>query len=177
MAYARYRYRPSGRMSRRELAVMVAIGLSLAVASGRASTHAAPHPPVADAAAAPSPVAAQAIAYARRQLGKPYVWGGTGPYGFDCSGLVYAAYRSAGVILPRTTEAEWAGLRHITRAQLQPGDLIEYAGSDGTVSDPGHVVMYLGGGMVIQAYATGYPVMLTPLADVQAGGLTGYVRP
>jgi cell wall-associated NlpC family hydrolase len=66
--------------------------------------------------------------FAMHQRGKPYEWGGTGPYGFDCSGLVYAAYRSRGVILPRTTYG-MLGSRHlvrITRAQARPGDLAFY---------------------------------------------------
>lgn len=66
--------------------------------------------------------------FAMHQRGKPYEWGGTGPYGFDCSGLVYAAYRSRGVTLPRTTYG-MLGSRHlvrITKAQARPGDLAFY---------------------------------------------------
>lgn len=118
-----------------------------------------------------------AVAFARRQLGHPYVWGGTGPGGFDCSGLVYEAWRAAGVTIPRTTFEQWPALRHISRSDLRPGDLIFYAGSDGSQANPGHVVMYVGGGWVIQAFETGVPVELTPLAQVDAGELTGYARP
>ena len=121
--------------------------------------------------------AAAAIAYAKAQLGKPYVWGGTGPDGYDCSGLVMMAWRAAGVDIPRTSEAQWAALPHITAAQAQPGDLIFYAGSDGTLSSPGHVVMYLGGGQVIQAYMTGTPIEISTLAFMGASGLVGYARP
>lgn len=63
--------------------------------------------------------------YALRQRGKPYIWGDTGPSGFDCSGLVFAAYRAAGVILPRTTTgmlASWRLVR-ISRSQARRGDL------------------------------------------------------
>jgi cell wall-associated NlpC family hydrolase len=66
--------------------------------------------------------------YAIHQRGKPYEWGGTGPRGFDCSGLVYAAYRSRGLILPRTTYGMLAS-RHLVRiraAQARPGDLAFY---------------------------------------------------
>lgn len=140
---------------------------------------------VADAAgrpaARPRPAhaarAGVAIAYARRQLGRPYEWGGTGPGGYDCSGLVYEAWRAAGVAIPRTTFKAWPALRHIGRSYLRPGDLIFYAGSDGSQGNPGHVVMYIGGGWVIQAFETGTNVMLTRLADVTAGPLTGYARP
>jgi cell wall-associated NlpC family hydrolase len=178
--YARRYYRPrsSGRMSGKELAVVVAIGL-LAATSGRTLVHDAGHAPavvVADAAQ-PTPAAARAIAYARAQLGKAYEWGGTGPHGFDCSGLVMMAWRSAGVDIARTTFTQWDTLRHIPASDLRPGDLIYYAGSDGTVSNPGHVVMYLGGGMVIQAYATGYPIRINSLASMGTGELTGYARP
>ena len=120
--------------------------------------------------------AATAIAYAKAQLGKPYVWGGTGPDGYDCSGLVLMAWRSAGVDIPRTSQAQWAGLQHITAAQAQPGDLIFYAGADGTMSAPGHVVMFLGGGQVIQAYSTGTPIQISALASMTSSGLVGYAR-
>jgi cell wall-associated NlpC family hydrolase len=126
---------------------------------------------------APDRAARVAIAYARAQLGKPYVWGGTGPDGFDCSGLTYMAYRSAGIHIARTSQDQWATLPHITGSQLRPGDLIFYKGSDGTITSPGHVVLYIGGGRVIQAYAAGTPIEITLLADMQAGDLTGYARP
>ena len=74
--------------------------------------------------------------FAMHQHGKPYEWGGTGPYGFDCSGLVYAAYRSRGVILPRTTYGMLASrhLIRISKAQARPGDLAFYGS--------GHVELY-----------------------------------
>jgi cell wall-associated NlpC family hydrolase len=170
------------RSSPREILMVAGAAAAAALYAGHAAAgaHAASKPPAAvqDAVQA-APAAVQAIAYAKAQLGCPYQWGGTGPCsaGYDCSGLVWAAYRSAGVAIPRTSEAQWAGLPHITAAQLEPGDLILYAGSDGTATDPGHVVMYIGDGTVIQAFTTGTNVMLTPLADVQAGPLTGYARP
>jgi cell wall-associated NlpC family hydrolase len=106
-----------------------------------------------------------AIAYAVAQLGKPYIWGGTGPAGFDCSGLVMMAYEAAGISLPRTTfEQVQAGAAVASVSELQPGDLLFTAGSDGTATDPGHVGMYLGDGLVIQAASTGLPIMTTPLA-------------
>ena len=79
---------------------------------------------------------ANAWKYAMQQRGKPYEWGGTGPDGFDCSGLVYAAYRSRGVILPRTTYGMLASphLVRISKAQARPGDLAFYG--------PGHVELY-----------------------------------
>jgi cell wall-associated NlpC family hydrolase len=105
------------------------------------------------------------IAYAVAQLGKPYIWGGTGPTGYDCSGLVMMAYRAAGISIPRTTfQQVLVGTPVYGMNQLQPGDLLFTAGSDGTPTDPGHVGMYIGSGLVIEAPQTGEPTMITPLA-------------
>jgi cell wall-associated NlpC family hydrolase len=105
-----------------------------------------------------------AISYAIRQLGKPYLWGGTGPQGYDCSGLVMMAYQAAGISLPRTTFQQVnVGTPVYSLNDLQPGDLLFTAGSDGTAEDPGHVGMYIGSGLVIQAPETGEPIMITPL--------------
>jgi cell wall-associated NlpC family hydrolase len=106
-----------------------------------------------------------AIAYAVAQLGKPYLWGGTGPAAFDCSGLVMMAHRAAGISIPRTTfQQVLVGTPVYGISQLAPGDLLFSAGSDGTASNPGHVGMYIGAGLVIEAPETGEPVMITPLA-------------
>jgi cell wall-associated NlpC family hydrolase len=121
---------------------------------------------------APSHAAAQAIAYARAQLGRPYLWGGTGPYAFDCSGLVMKAYRSAGVDIARTSQAQWATERHVSSPQ--PGDLVFFAGSDGTMTDPGHVGIVIGHGQMIEAYATGYPVRV---ASWHRSDLVGFTAP
>ena len=118
-----------------------------------------------------------AVRYAEAQLGKPYEWGGTGPDAYDCSGLAMMAERAAGISIPRTSQEQWAALPHITRGQLRPGDLVFYAGSDGTVTDPGHVVIYIGHGDVIQAYAQGVPIEVSSLASMGAGQLTGYAQP
>jgi cell wall-associated NlpC family hydrolase len=112
---------------------------------------------------AASAAAATAIAFALRQVGKPYEWGAAGPGAYDCSGLVYAAYAAAGVAIGRTT-FEWRqdGPR-VPLTGLRPGDLIFYPGSDGTRQNPGHVVMYLGGGQVVQAPQTGEDVQVDRL--------------
>jgi cell wall-associated NlpC family hydrolase len=77
------------------------------------------------------------ITFAEQQLGKPYLWGGTGPDAFDCSGLVMMAYRAAGINIARTSQAQWATETRIPASQVQPGDLVFFAGSDGTVTNPG----------------------------------------
>jgi len=107
--------------------------------------------------------AAIAIAFAKAQLGKPYCWGGAGPACFDCSGLVFAAYAAAGIHLARTTFQWQQDGPQVPLSQIQPGDLLLSAGSDGTPTSPGHVVMYLGGGQVIQAPQTGENVQIDPL--------------
>jgi cell wall-associated NlpC family hydrolase len=153
--------------------VAIAGALLLGGAGAKGAAH-HPHPAAAHPAAA-NGTAAQVITFARDQLGKPYLWGGTGPGAFDCSGLAMEAYASAGITIDRTSQQQWATLPHVT--SLRPGDLIFYAGADGTVSSPGHVVIYIGGGKVIQAYATGWPVMVSSLSSMNAGALTGYARP
>ena len=104
---------------------------------------------------------ATAIAFAEQQLGKPYQWGGTGPDAFDCSGLVMEAYRAAGIDIPRTSEEQWIWGPRVPASQVQPGDLAFFAGSDGTRASPGHVGIVIGGGFMIEAYATGFPVRVS----------------
>lgn len=109
----------------------------------------------------PNAAVATAIAYADRQLGKPYQWGGTGPDAFDCSGLVMMAYRAAGIYLARTSQQQWATEKHVPASQVRPGDLVFFAGSDGTPTAPGHVALVIGGGKMIEAYATGFPIRIS----------------
>lgn len=111
---------------------------------------------------------AGAVAYAERELGVPYVWGGASPSGFDCSGLVSWAYAQIGVSVPHYTGAIWSSFPHVSMSQLQPGDLILYYGIE-------HVAMYIGGGMVVQAPHTGAFVENTPLSAM--GPADGAVRP
>jgi cell wall-associated NlpC family hydrolase len=104
-----------------------------------------------------------AASFAESQLGKPYCWGGQGPGCFDCSGLTFAAYAAAGLHIARTTYQWRQDGPQIPLSQIQPGDLLFSAGSDGTPTNPGHVVMYLGGGQVIQAPQTGEDVQIDPI--------------
>lgn len=187
IAYRRYpyprrryypRYRRSGRVSGAELAAGAAV-LALLLGGGHAitTTHGHHHPSVADAMPGPSRAAAEAIAYARRQIGKPYAWGGTGPYSYDCSGLVMMAWRAAGVDIARTSQEQWATLRHIPASQVRPGDLVFFPGSDGTWAAPGHVALVISKTRMIQAYATGTPIEISPLNGDGAGGIVGFARP
>jgi cell wall-associated NlpC family hydrolase len=106
---------------------------------------------------------AAAIAFATDQLGKPYQWGATGPDAFDCSGLVFAAYAAAGISIARTTFGWRQDGPQIPLSQIRPGDLLFSAGSDGTTTNPGHVVMYLGNDQVVQAPQAGETVQVDPL--------------
>ena len=103
---------------------------------------------------------ATAITYAEQQLGKPYLWGGTGPDAFDCSGLVMMAYRAAGSTsrAPRSSSGPPSAC---PASQAQPGDLVFFAGADGTPTSPGHVGLVIGNGKMIEAYATGFPVRIS----------------
>jgi len=121
---------------------------------------------------APTQAVAAAISFAEQQLGKPYLWGGTGPDAFDCSGLVMMAYRAAGISIARTSEAQWATETRVPASQVQPGDLVFFAGADGTVTNPGHVALVIGGGKMIEAYATGFPIRVASYANRGAIGFT-----
>ena len=114
--------------------------------------------------------AGKAVAFAYAQLGKPYVWGATGPDSYDCSGLAQAAWASAGVSIPRTTYDMWAALPHISSSSLQPGDLLFYAGES-------HVSIYVGGGYIIDAPQTGETVQKVSESGWYASNFDGAVRP
>ena len=119
-------------------------------------------------------VVTTAITFALAQLGKPYQWGAAGPDAYDCSGLVYAAYATAGIHLARTTYQWQQDGPVVPLSQLQPGDLLFSADSDGTATSPGHVVMYLGSGQVIQAPEAGEDVQIDPL---DLAGVVAATRP
>ena len=107
---------------------------------------------------------AEVVAEAERFLGVPYLWGGTTPAGFDCSGLVQHVYGQLGISLPRTSQEQaLVGTAVPSLAQARPGDLVFYAGSDGTPSAPGHVGIYLGNGQMLDAPYTGAVVRIDPV--------------
>ncbi|MFH8338836.1 NlpC/P60 family protein [Streptomyces sp. AM6-12] len=119
--------------------------------------------------AAPDSRAAAAVAYAFAKLGSPYVWGATGPHAFDCSGLVQAAYRSAGVSLPRTTYAQIDAGRRVSRSELRPGDLVFF------YSGISHVGLYIGNGRMIHAPNPSAPVRVAPIDEMPFAGATRVV--
>ena len=120
----------------------------------------------------PNATVAQVISFAEAQLGKPYQFGGTGPDAFDCSGLVMMAYRAAGVNIPRTSEQQWAWGPRVPASQVEPGDLVFFVGADGTRTAPGHVGLVIGGGLMVEAYATGFPIRIAPYGGRDPVGFT-----
>jgi cell wall-associated NlpC family hydrolase len=166
------------RRDRRDAALAVAGGLILAVmahAGGALGAH-------VPAGRAPSAAAAQAVAYARAQLGKPYAWGGTGPDGYDCSGLVMQAYAAAGVSIPRTSQEQWAAGPQVSAPAR--GDLVFFAGGDGTPSAPGHVgiVVDPARNLMIDAYGPdGAPISYDtyglPTSRPGNGAVVGFTDP
>ncbi|SDI80502.1 NlpC/P60 family protein [Nonomuraea jiangxiensis] len=103
-------------------------------------------------AAAPSEVVAKILQYALAQRGKPYLWGGTGPDSFDCSGVIYSAYRAAGLQIPRTTFTQWPFGIRILDGDEQPGDLVFFNAGPGTsATSPGHVGLVVSKGKMLEA--------------------------
>ena len=117
--------------------------------------------------------AEKAVAFAYAQLGCPYVYGGTGPcnLGFDCSGLVQAAWAAAGMQIPRDTYEQWAALPHVPLSSLEPGDILIY-------NAEGHAAIYVGNGYIIDAPHTGLDVEKIPESTSwYADNLDGVLRP
>ncbi|NEB75485.1 hypothetical protein G3I40_09640 [Streptomyces sp. SID14478] len=136
---------------------------------------------LSSAGRSPSKAGEAALAYAVRQIGKPYVWGAEGPKAFDCSGLTSQAWAHAGQRIPRTSQEQWATLPRVPLSELRPGDLVLY------FPKATHVAMYLGDGMVVQAPRPGARVKVSPIAanpllgavrpDPSAGAVSGYRAP
>lgn len=122
---------------------------------------------------AADPRALQAVAFALAQLGDPYRWGSTGPDTWDCSSLVQAAYRSAGVALPRTSRQQALVGQRVARADLLPGDLVVLARDPADLRTVHHVGMYLGDGLWVHAPRTGDVVKVS---RVPVAGYAGGVR-
>jgi cell wall-associated NlpC family hydrolase len=118
-------------------------------------------------AAAPSEQIATVIKTALAQQGKPYVYGASGPDGFDCSGLTSYAYAAIGVALPHSSKAQSQMGVQISRQDLQPGDIVYF------YTPVSHVAIYIGNGMMVEARTFGQPVSVT---SVDRSGYRGAVR-
>jgi cell wall-associated NlpC family hydrolase len=149
-------------------------GATAAVGSGTTSVT-APQSPGGQTAAQ------GAVAFCVKQLGKPYIYGATGPAGFDCSGLVQAGYAAVGIPIPRTTSEEWgAGITKVPAgiSNLKAGDLVYFQGGD--PPPPGHVAIVTKTNKatnivtVIDAYETGDPIRYDTFTYVNPGGNTSF---
>ncbi|OMQ13893.1 hypothetical protein A7K94_0220440, partial [Modestobacter sp. VKM Ac-2676] len=127
--------------------------------------HAGPTlaPPAADEVVASSDGVQAAVDTALAQIGDPYVWGAGGPSAFDCSGLTQYAYAAAGIRLPHSSRVQATMGTAVSRAELQPGDLVFF------YTPVSHVGMYIGNGKMVHAPTFGSPVVVT-------GGRHGRVR-
>jgi len=114
----------------------------------------------------------EAVAFAKKQVlaRKPYIWGTQGPNSFDCSGLVYSAYKSAGLGWPnwdRLNSALYSGYtKHVALTELQPGDLLFYS-YKGTISTIHHITIYAGGGMMWEANSKGKGLLYSNIYSVK----------
>jgi len=124
-------------------------------------------PSTADLPLAPGSAAAIAVKAALAQVGKPYVWGATGPRGFDCSGLTSFAWGVAGVSLPHSSSAQSTLGHAVPRSQLEPGDLVYF------YTPVSHVALYIGNGMMVHARTFGEGVAVT---SVDQAGYRGARR-
>ncbi|MFJ9556470.1 NlpC/P60 family protein [Nocardiopsis sp. NPDC101807] len=115
-----------------------------------------------------------ALDFAYSKIGMPYVWGGTGPNGYDCSGLTQAAWGAAGVSLPRTTYSQVNAGQRVSWENKQPGDLLFfYPGGSG----PEHVGMYAGDNVMVHASTSSRPIGTVTLNDYYRSNFVTAVRP
>jgi cell wall-associated NlpC family hydrolase len=180
--YRRVRYPLKYRKDSGGVLPVVIVGAVLLAGAGagtKAVVHRAHH---GTAPATASGAAAAVVAFARSKVDKvPYVWGGTSDAGMDCSGLTMDAYASDGITIERTSQQQWASERHV--ASPVAGDLVFFAGSDGTPSSPGHVGIVTDPArhLMIDAYATGtyvrYDTYGTPSSAPGLGTVTGFTDP
>ncbi|WP_328763404.1 MULTISPECIES: C40 family peptidase [unclassified Streptomyces] len=152
------------KLTAEERAAYEAAGAGSAGGTGSAAGAAPAGPGTTAPPASDGSRAARAVAFAYGAIGKPYVWGATGPGSFDCSGLTQAAWRSAGVSLPRTTYTQINAGQRVSRDQLAPGDLVFF------YSGVTHVGLYIGNGQMIHAPRPGSTVRVAPVDSMPWAG-------
>jgi cell wall-associated NlpC family hydrolase len=149
------------RRSFRGVAVAAIAGAGIALSPLPASAAVGDVPASASVAAAPavasSAAAQKAVDTALAQRGDMYLYGATGPDRFDCSGLTSFAYKAAGVSIPRTSKAQSTFGTPVSKADLQPGDLVFF------YSPVSHVAMYIGNGQIVHSSSAGKPVSVVSL--------------
>jgi peptidoglycan DL-endopeptidase CwlO len=118
--------------------------------------------PLAAGAPAPTAAAATAVRFALAQVGKPYVWGASGPGSYDCSGLTMASYAAAGISIPHSSAEQYNFGHHVSESDLEPGDLLFF------YNPIGHVTIYIGHGEMVSAPETGEDVMVVSLHGYSA---------
>jgi peptidoglycan DL-endopeptidase CwlO len=128
---------------------------------------------------APTEAAGNAIQFALAQQGKPYEWGAATNQtnSFDCSSLMLQSYRSAGILLPRTSREQFKAGALLPVEQAQPGDLLFWAYDPSNPATIHHVAMYLGDGKIVEAQQTGVPVHIRPVSFREAELVPQAVRP
>lgn len=145
-----------------------------AAAAARPQPVAAKGQPAAGPAKPLPPVSGRAgvaVAKAKEQIGKPYVWGGSGPNSFDCSGLTSFAWRAAGVNLSHSAQSQYYETARVPTNALEPGDLVFFGSSTSSIH---HNAIYVGGGTMVEASRSGVPVRY---AGVGRRDLVGAGRP
>ncbi|WP_370880755.1 C40 family peptidase [Streptomyces africanus] len=115
--------------------------------------------------------AERVVAFARAQIGRPCVWGAVGPGSYDAPGLTQAAWKAAGVTLPRTTQAQWGAGVQVSLADAQAGDLVFFH------DDLGHVGIWSGDGMLIHAPGPGALIREESVFFAGQSAIKGAVRP
>jgi len=111
----------------------------------------------------PAGAAGNAIRFALAEVGKPYVWGATGPNTYDCSGLMLRAFQAAGIDLPRVSWQQFQAGGHVPVKQAQPGDLLFYATDPNDPATIHHVMLYMGDGQMVEAPYSGESVRVRPV--------------
>jgi cell wall-associated NlpC family hydrolase len=154
---------------RRQLEAQVAQQQAAAKQASLAPTVPVASPTVAAPSIAPPSHYGGVVGIAMRYLGRPYVWGGASPSGFDCSGFVMYVYAQVGVSLPHSSYAQYGYGSPVSQGDLQPGDLVFFDGL-------GHVGIYVGGGSFIHAPHTGDVVKISTLSGWYASTYVGARR-